>query len=120
MEKFYYSINIILSIYSILIAVFGSIGNILTFSICMSKNLRKIPTFIFIGFMALIDILSLSMWNFNELLLTFYGLTIGDFNHLACKITSFLQLFSLQTSAFLLVSKPLTIKFRITIKKFYN
>jgi hypothetical protein len=105
MTSTYNAINLMLATYSIQTAFFGSIGNILTFSICMRKNLRKTPTFIFIAFMALIDILSLSFWNLNPLLLVLFGKIMGDFNEESCKILSFLQLFSLQTSAFLLVSR---------------
>jgi hypothetical protein len=98
-------LNVLISSYSIIIAVLGTAGNILCFVICMRKTLREIPTFIFMSFLVLSDTLSLYSWNLNNFFITFYGLSIGDFNDASCKLTSFMQFFSNQTSAYLLVNK---------------
>ncbi len=107
MSVVYYNFNVFLAYYSIFLAIFGTIGNILSFIICLRPHLRKIPTFIFFAYMMIMHTISLYFWNFNIFILTFYGFTIGDVNLASCRITSYLQGVSFQSSAFLLVTlKP--------------
>jgi hypothetical protein len=98
------TLNILLSIYNATIAVLGTIGNLFCFIICTRKRLRLIPTFIFMSFMVITDTFALYEWNLNNFFLTFFGSAIGDFSEASCKMTSFLQFFSSQTSAYLLVN----------------
>ena len=96
-------LNRIVSCYSIVLAWFGTLGNLLSTIVCLQKSLRKTPTFIFISFMVNLDSLSLYFWNFNSYYLSFYGISPMDESELACKMTNSLQMFSLQGSAYFLV-----------------
>ncbi len=96
-------VAILLAIYSVLLSVFGTIGNLLTFLVTIRARLRILPTYIFISFMMLVDTLSLHFWNYTQLLVMLFNRPMSEINLATCKITSFLQFFSLQTSAFLLV-----------------
>ena len=104
MDSSYYDLNSILSYYSIILAIFGTIGNILACITCFRKKLRKVPTFVFVGFMVICDTIALYFWNFNDFLLTYHEATIGDYSLIGCKLTSVIQCVSLQASAFLLVN----------------
>lgn len=100
-----YVINVFLATYSVILAVFGTIGNLLTSYICTRKCLKGIPTYVFIGFMSLMDIPCLFFWNLNDFYLLVIGVTIGDVSDAACKITTFLHYFSTQSSVYILVSQ---------------
>ncbi len=104
MVSVYYTWNVVISYYSIVLATLGTIGNFIACAICLRKSLRKVPTFIFFAIMSLTNAFALYYWNLNDYFLTFFGHTMGDFNELSCKISTFLQMFFSQSSSFLLVS----------------
>ena len=97
------TLNEILSYYSILLAGFGTFGNLLSLVVCMRKSLRKTPTFIFIAFMVVLDALSLYFWNLNTYFGSFHGFALMDQSPLSCMLTNFFQMFSLQASSYILV-----------------
>jgi hypothetical protein len=89
--------------YGVALAVFGTIGNLISFGICLRPSLRNTPTFVFLACMMLVDTLGLYFFNLNVFFSFTYGLYAGDYSREACISTSFLQGFSFQSSAFLLV-----------------
>jgi hypothetical protein len=85
--------------------VVGTIGNLLIILVSFRKRLRRVPTFVFIGFIAIADIIFLyGMPLFNALADTFQVNIL--FNNLIwCKIGFYLFFFPGQWSAWILVRK---------------
>ena len=52
-------LNKIVSILSILLSSIGIIGNIVSFVICIKNDLRRVPTFVFMAFVSILNILKL-------------------------------------------------------------
>jgi hypothetical protein len=52
-------LNKIVSVSIIFLSSIGIIGNIISIVICMRKELRKVPTFIFMAFVSILNILKL-------------------------------------------------------------
>lgn len=104
MKDIFAKINQLLAIYCLLLIIFGTIGNLFSFFICMRKNLRKIPTFVFLSYMLLTETITLYLWNLNHFTSTYFGYVIDGIDINLCKFFFFTQLTSLQVSAWLLVS----------------
>jgi hypothetical protein len=85
----------IFEILSFIITILGTLTNVLAFIICLRKNLRKTPTFIFMAFMAISDTIALYSLNIENL---------SNINWFYCKIQYFINNFPLKTSAWFLVS----------------
>lgn len=103
-DEIYELLNKIIGIYSVFLAIFGTIGNLISFSVCIRKKLRKTPAFVFMAIMNLFESLSLYFWNMNSFYIAFiFSMPIGDVNRIACKLTTFFQYFSSTVSAYLLV-----------------
>ena len=68
MNEFYIP-NLVLSYYSVLIAVIGSLGNLICLVVCLQKRIR----FIFRSFMVVLDTLGLYFWSFNDFNLTLFN-----------------------------------------------
>ena len=96
------------------IVIIGTIGNFFLFLICLKKKFRENPTFVFYLFMLIMDIVCQYLWNLSHFLETFYGFVIDELSPEWCKIGTFYQFVSLQTSAWLLVRK--TLKFFVILK----
>ena len=94
----------IISIISIILCIFGKVGNIVSITICMRKSLRKTPTFIYMVFTSLVDIIPLAVIVLYSLNFLFLDLQLRFANFEFCKILIFLTLWSCQSSAYLLVS----------------
>ena len=93
-----------IGIYSICIIVIGTLGNLSGAIVCSRKSLRQTPTFIFIGFALVSDILSMYWWNIDHFLQAFQFYQLEDISVNFCRLVTFFQAFSLQWSAWLLVS----------------
>ena len=93
-----------IGIYSILILLIGSLGNLCASLACTRKSLRKTPTFVFIGFALISDTVSLYFWNIDHYLLAFESYQIEDVSIFFCRFATFFQTTSLQWSAWLLVN----------------
>ena len=91
----------ILSYFSLVILLVGICFNTFTF-IIIYKNLRKITSMIYISYISVNYTLSLFTWNLDQFLLPTFGFRIEFLNIINCKIFMFIQLFSLQSSGFLL------------------
>ena len=92
-----------IGIYSILLLLIGTVGNFCAALVCLRKSLRKTPTFIFIGFALISDIISLYFWNINHFLEAFESYVIEDVSIHLCRFATFFQTTSLQWSAWLLI-----------------
>ena len=94
-----------IGVYSMIILVIGTIGNVCASLVCLRKSLRETPTFVFIFFELISDTISLYFWNVDHYLLAFHFYQIEDINIHLCRFASFFQVTSLQWSAWLLVLK---------------
>lgn len=98
-------LNSIAAGYAASIAILGTIGNSLSFFICIRKRLRTTPTFIIIAFNVLCDIPVLYSWNLIKFFQVFFAYPIQDINEHTCKTMILIQFISAQSSSFLLVCK---------------
>ena len=100
------SIQILYSIYSylpLLIIATGLSGNTASFIIFrVDKELKYMPTMIFLSFVCITDTMSLFNYNLNHFLNPNFKILIQDVNIHVCKIFDFIQYFSLQSSSLLL------------------
>lgn len=110
----------IIGIYSILILVIGTIGNLCAALVCTRKSLRKTPTFVFIGLALISDTICLYFWNVDHYLLGYNLTQIEDINLFFCKFATFFQTTSLQWSAWLLVMFIINFTIELRFKKFIN
>jgi hypothetical protein len=115
-NKFYKA----LAVYSLFLVIFGTIGNLCTCFICMRKSLRKTTCFVFLSFISIIDIFTLYTWNLSNFIVPFYGYFHENSNIIWCKLSVFLQFFSLQSSAWLLVTMTVERYLSLVIKKWYS
>ena len=86
---------------SLCIAIFGTIGNFLIAYI--SVKTRSNSTFVLLRYLAINDALSLYFWNINHFIQSTFDIDIQNSNIYSCKMGSFIQFSSLQTSAWTLV-----------------
>jgi hypothetical protein len=90
--------------FSIIFLVFGVLSNLISISICIQNPLKSTPTFIFLAFMSLADIMALFGLNLDWYLYkAINDENLSDRNEFYCKIHYFIHLFPLKTSAWLLV-----------------
>lgn len=92
----------ILGVICLLLALFGTIGNILVFLVCFFR-LRDQVTFIFIMFLAISDGVSLYEWNLTHFSDAFYTPNLLLDSVTKCRLLSYFQYSSLHTSAWLMV-----------------
>jgi hypothetical protein len=94
----------ILGIYSLFLVAYGTIGNLLTLLIvCRRKKLFQMPTFVFLAFKVVADLLPLYTYNLNPYLISKIGYNIGDINQFMCRFCTWLFGLSLESSSFLMV-----------------
>lgn len=92
--------------YPLFLLITGTILNLLTLIIlCQSTfhNKRKQSTIYYMRTIAVFDILMLYGWNLDHFLSNVFGLLLQRYSIISCKILSFLNYFSAQTSAWLRV-----------------
>jgi hypothetical protein len=94
----------ILASYSICLIIFGSFGNIISFCVCLRKNLIKVPTFVFLCFMMMSDMFALYFWNLDHFVTPFFGFLFEGFSVDMCRFFFTSQLIAFQFSAWALVS----------------
>lgn len=117
MQRVEQLISTLISYISLAIIAIGLIGNSVSFILFrFDKDLRKISFSIYLSFLAITDTFSLFEWNLNHFLKPNFGIDIQNLSIFSCKLTSFLQLFSLQSSAYLLcfvsIDRYLTVMYR--------
>lgn len=98
------TVHDILAGFSIALFAVGIPANILSHFVCLRKTLKSTPTFIIISFTAIFDAISLCFWNIDHVTHQYFNdFMIEDIHVALCRIYTFLQCISLQTSAWLLV-----------------
>ena len=103
MENSILSTERILSIVFLSIFILAIIGNSLAFLIFQTnKEMRKSSTITFLSFVAILDILSLLNWNLSAILMPNFSIELENINSISCKILSFIQFFSFQSSSIIL------------------
>ena len=102
-ENIFEKINKIIAISSVILCLIGIIGNNLTAGLCMRKKLRKSPTFIFLSFIAIINIIPLITIVLCPYFLYFYKKVLSEINIDLCKTVMFLTFWSCHSSTYLLV-----------------
>jgi len=98
--------SLIIAYYPLFLVIIGTILNLFTFIIlCQSTftNNKKLPTIYYMRAIAIFDILMLYGWNLDHYVLNVYGLLLQRYSIVLCKILSFLNYFSAQSSAWLRV-----------------
>lgn len=89
--------------FNLLIIVLGLIGNITSFAIFrFHPSFKKMPSMVFLSFVAVSDTIALFEWNLNHFTLLVYDLELSSINLAYCRIYTFVQYASLQTSALIL------------------
>lgn len=68
----------------------------------LSKTFKKNSIMVYLSFVAVFNTISLFEWNLNHFLKPNFSIRLEDLNNLNCKLVNFIQIFSLQTSSFLL------------------
>ena len=96
----------VLGYYAIAIAFLGLLGNITIFVV--SFKAKSNSMFVLFCFLSLNDALCLYFWNLNHFVYSSFNLDLQNFNIYSCKIGSWIQFSSLQSSAWILVTAILT------------
>ena len=92
--------------YPLFLVIIGTILNLLTFIVlCQAtfNHKRKQSTIYYMRAIAIFDILMLYGWNFDHFISNVFGFLLQRYSIFSCKILSFLNYFSAQTSAWLRV-----------------
>ncbi len=92
----------IVAIYEISIIILGTFGNAFVFYVGY-RNRTTSPTFLFLMFMSIADLVSMYWWNLSHFIEPFFFIDIQNYNFYLCKFLSFFQFTSLQISAWILV-----------------
>ena len=81
----------------------GIVGNTITFAIFrFNDEFKSMPSMVYLSVVAVTDTLSLFEWNLDHYLTYNWFTSTSTMNVPICKISKFLQYFSLQASALLL------------------
>ena len=94
--------------WSLFLTIFGTICNCLIIYIC--SKLKDRITFKLLSYMAISDTISLYYWNLGHYFMIFHNYNLTLSNVLFCNIGYFLQVSSLQYSAWALVKKKYIFK----------
>ena len=93
----------IVSIFSIFIIVYALFGNTLALIIFQKhKELKQSSTIKYLSFISVLDTLSLFEWNLDNFLKPNFSFRIQYSSVIGCKLFTFVQYFSLQSSALIL------------------
>ena len=99
-----YIVGLFNSIVPVVIIVVGTLFNVLTMLVVLISSVRLAnrSLSVYVIFLAIVDTLSLYIWNLDHFTNPFFGITIeSSFNIYVCKLATFAQFYSLQLSAFL-------------------
>ena len=95
----------VLGIYSLLLCIVGTVGNIFNLFIILKTDLKKTKTFVFLAFLSVTDTLSMYWWDLDHFLTPFFQIDRQNESNLWCKINTFIQESVLFASAFFLVKQ---------------
>jgi hypothetical protein len=93
----------VLGVYALLLCITGTLGNSFNLFIILRTNLKETATFVLLGFLCLIDALSLYFWNLDHFLNAFFEIDRKNSCIFWCRFDTFFAFVSLQSSAFFLV-----------------
>jgi hypothetical protein len=102
-QSLYTSIVIILKIYPVLVLVFGSFGNLLSFCVLLRAQMRKYSTFCYLACLALVDLAVIITFCVNFISLYHFNYDIQD-EPFPCKLFAFSIYFLPQYSSWILVA----------------
>ncbi len=102
-RSIYTSIIIILKIYPVLVLVFGSFGNLLSFCVLIRANMRRYSTFCYLACLALVDLGVIITFSVNFISLYHFNYDIQD-EPFPCKLFAFSIYFLPQYSSWILVA----------------
>jgi len=102
-ENFFQILDKIIIILTIALSSTGIIGNFVSTLITMRKELRKTPTFVFMAFLSVINILKVITIGFSLFIFHFLVDDLNDLNYFFSVIIFFLC-FTYQSSSYLKVS----------------
>lgn len=94
----------ILAIFSIMFCTIGILSNLISILICLRKELRKVPTFMFLAVLSFIYTLKLFLIALFSFLIEFVVQSIQELNEITINITLFFIFCEYQSSAYLKVS----------------
>lgn len=95
--------NRFLSIFSILLCPIGIISNLISISICLRKELKKLPTFVFMAILSLINILKLISIGVCVAVLEFSVKKVQEIDETILNVSLFLIFWEYQSAAYLKV-----------------
>jgi hypothetical protein len=94
---------LIISYVPLLLIAMGVLGNLISFLIfTFDKKIKEINCMVYLSFVSITDTMSLFVWNLNHFLKPNFQIEIEYLTHFNCKFFTFLQYFSMQSSALLL------------------
>lgn len=91
-------------IYTFSLIILGTVGNIITITICLRKRLRQINTFKFFAFNAFLDTIGLYGWNVRQFVYYLFYEDLSLKSLVYCDLSSFFQYVSFEASAWFLVT----------------
>ena len=97
------SIAIILKIYPVLMLIFGSLGNLLSFCVLLRANMRRYSTFCYLACLALVDLFVIITFCTNFISLYHFNNDIQN-ESFPCKLFAFSIYFLPQYSSWILVA----------------
>jgi hypothetical protein len=97
------SIVIILKVYPVLVLLFGSLGNVLSFCVLLRANMRRYSTFCYLACLALVDLGVIITFCINLISLYHFNNDIQN-EPFACKLFAFSTYFLPQYSSWILVA----------------
>ena len=93
----------IATVFPVFLILAALIGNTLSFLIFrLDYEMKKMSSLMYLSLVAIFDTVALFEWNLNHFLFAKYKSRIEDYGVRTCKVTTFIQFFTLQTSALLL------------------
>ena len=96
-------LTLIIAYISLINIIIGVTGNVISFIVFVTcQELRKMSHIVYLTYCSVMNVLSLFNWNLNHFLTPIYGIAIESIDLASCRIFSFLQYFSLESSAYLL------------------
>ena len=98
------NISLAISVSSIIFCSIGILGNCICILTCMRKELRDVPTFIFLMVLSFINILKLFTIALCAYVIEFIVQNVEDFNTAFLNITLFILFWEYQSSTYLKVS----------------
>jgi hypothetical protein len=96
-------INTVIAMLSVILSIFGMFFNIISIIICLKRELRKSPTFIFKIFINIMNIMPLITIVLCSFIKHFIEFQLNSVNFELGKLILFLTLWSAQSSAYIQV-----------------